>query len=222
MTAPDGLPSDSPGLLGPEAEESVGSAMTEWDRGIPCPPDFAEAVATLARRRGVRPRELAAAALLLVGSVGSEPDPGPGTAWLDIAPPLGSDEAAVRRALGVAVALAEGKRPLREADRLEVRLQSLEYRNKALRGALERVAFQPLEGGITDVREAARLFGFVNEWCFDEALLMKRFRELAPVYHPDTGVIAGRERMTQLIEARNLLLDHVRTAYTTGRWRRAR
>lgn len=222
MTAPDGLPPDTPDLAGPEAEVSVGFAAGGWLRGIPCAPGFAEAVAELARRRGVRPRELATAALLLVGSANAELDPGPGTARLDIAPPVGTDAATVRRALSLALALAEGKRPLREADHLETRLESLEYRNTALKRALERLAFQPLQGGISDVREAARLFGFVNEWCFDEAALMKRFRELAPVYHPDTGIVACRERMAQLIEARNLLLDHVRTAYAAGRWHQAR
>lgn len=108
--------------------------------------------------------------------------------------------------------------PAAEAERLNARIETLEYRNKALTNALERVSFQPLDGGVQEVRDAAQIFGFANEWCFDEDRVRRRFRELAPVYHPDTGVVADRNRMTQLIEARNLLIHHVRTAYVSGRW----
>jgi hypothetical protein len=217
MTAPDGLSLEAPPFSGPAGDRLGGALAAFWDGArIACPPDFAAAVLALAARRRTTPGALASAALLLVGATGYESDPGPGEAYLDLVPPPDADDGMVRRALALALALAEGKRPLREAERVEIRLQSLEYRNKALSGALERLAFQPLDGGVTDAREAARLFGFVNEWCFDEARVLKRFRELAPVYHPDTGVVACRERMAQLIEARNLLVRHVRTAYVAG------
>ncbi|HRJ61647.1 MAG TPA: hypothetical protein PKZ99_10770, partial [Azospirillaceae bacterium] len=108
--------------------------------------------------------------------------------------------------------------PVAEVEKLQTRVETLEYRGKALTNALERVSFQVLEGGIRDVRDAAQIFGFANEWCFDEDRVTRRFRELAPVYHPDTGVVADRERMAQLIEARNLLVRHVRTAYAAGKW----
>ncbi len=180
---------------------------------VPCEPAFRAAVLELAARRGCDVAALVGAALLL----GAEamPDPGAGEATLDLRLSPGLDGAAVRRALATALAVADGWR-------LAGRLETLEYRNKALANALERVSFQPLEGELTHVRDAASLFGFVNEWCFDEDRVVRRFRELAPVYHPDTGMVGCRQRMAQLIEARNLLIKHVRTAYSSGEWAKRR
>ena len=189
---------------------------------VPCEPAFLAAVLDLAARRGCDVAALAGAALLL--GAGAMPDPGAGEAILDLRLAPGLDGAAIRRGLATALAIADGWRlvPTAEATRLEGRLETLEYRNKALANALERVSFQPLEGGLTQVRDAASLFGFVNEWCFDEDRVVRRFRELAPVYHPDTGMVGCRQRMAQLIEARNLLIKHVRTAYSSGEWAKRR
>lgn len=185
---------------------------------IACPADFRSAVLGLAARRGCDAAALAGAALLL--GAGAVPDPGAGDAVLELGLDTVHDHGAVRRGLATALAAVDGWTllPAAEASRLEGRLATLEYRNKALASALERVSFQPLEGGLTQVRDAASLFGFVNEWCFDEDRVVRRFRELAPVYHPDTGVVGCRQRMAQLIEARNLLVRHVRTAYRSGAW----
>lgn len=186
---------------------------------ISCEAGFAEAVAALAARRGCDPSDLAVAALLLAPD--KVADPGGGGAWLDLLLPAGYDVATLRRALAAAVALADPERQLAhrtEIDRMSATVESLGHRNRALSRALERVSFQPLDGKLTEVRDAARLFGFINEWCFDEDRVVRRFRELAPVYHPDTGIVACRERMAQLIEARNLLIGHVRTVYGSGAW----
>lgn len=227
MTAPDGFPLETPDLpvqVAVSAADGFPSAAAWRVGGVSCSPDFAAAVRDLAMRRGTSVQGLAAAAVLLAGRNNGENDPGPGAAVLDIHLSEGSDESAVRKALAVAVALADGGRPLslRETRRLETKVESLEYRNKALMAAVERLAFRPLDGGLHEVRDAASLFGFVNEWCFDEDRVLRRFRELAPVYHPDTGIVGCRERMAQLIEARNLLVHHVRTAYASGRWQRRR
>jgi hypothetical protein len=189
---------------------------------VSCEVDFRGAVLDLAARRGCDAAALAGAALLL--GAGAMPDPGAGDSVIDLWLAPGLDGAAIRRALATALAAADGWRlvPAAEATRLEGKLETLEYRNKALANALERVSFQPLEGGLTQVRDAAALFGFVNEWCFDEDRVVRRFRELAPVYHPDTGMVGCRQRMAQLIEARNMLIKHVRTAYTSGDWAKRR
>ncbi|WP_395458548.1 hypothetical protein ACHMW5_32720 [Azospirillum melinis] len=132
-----------------------------------------------------------------------------------------ASDGAIRKALAVALALADpGARilPGEDVRRLEAAVETLGYRNKTLAHALQRLSFQPLDGRITHVRDAAQLFGFVNEWCFDEDQVRRRFRELAPVYHPDTGIVACRERMGQLIDARNLLVHHVRSVYGSGDW----
>ncbi|WP_448202694.1 hypothetical protein [Azospirillum sp. sgz302134] len=238
MTAPDGFPLDaldsrsdaldhsSVGLF-PSAAAGIALPSTIPYR-VPCAPRFAAAVLRLAATRGVDASALASAALLLAPD--RLPDPGAPEegeefAHLDLRLAPGLDGAAIRRALAAALALADPEWqlvPAAEVGRLESAVETLNYRNKALAHALERVSFQPLDGQLTQVRDAAQLFGFVNEWCFDEDRVVKRFRELAPVYHPDTGVVACRERMAQLIEARNLLIRHVRTAYSSGAWTKRR
>ncbi len=243
MTAPDGLPLDA---LDPRSGALVHSALALFPSAssgaaplrvrpstvaysVPCEAGFAAAVRRLAEQRQVDLSALAASALLLAPA--ALPDPGAPegrnaaggaeAACLELRLAPGLDEGAIRRALAAALALADPQWRLVPADelrRLEGAVETLGYRNKALAHALERVSFRPLDGKLTQVRDAAQLFGFVNEWCFDEDRVVKRFRELAPVYHPDTGVVACRERMGQLIEARNLLIHHVRTAYRSGAW----
>ncbi|WP_114860829.1 hypothetical protein [Azospirillum brasilense] len=229
MTAPDGYPfaalTEADAGFFPSAR-SVGAPPAIPYR-VSCARVFAEAVVRLAVRRGTDLSALTAAALLLVPD--RTPDPGTPPqddaerAVLELRLPPGHSDAAIRRSLAAALALAEpGCRlmPAEEAGRLEGAVETLTYRNKALAHALERVSFRPLDGKLTQVRDAAQMFGFVNEWCFDEDRVVKRFRELAPVYHPDTGVVACRDRMAQLIDARNLLINHVRTAYRSGPWTR--
>ncbi|TWA90759.1 hypothetical protein FBY14_104263 [Azospirillum brasilense] len=234
MTAPDGYPfaalTDVDAGLFPSAAVGVVSvrvASHTTPYSVPCTPAFAAAAVRLAAGRGTDVSALAAAALLLVSD--RMPDPGAPDdaerAMLELRLPPGHSEPAIRRALAAALALAEpGCRlmPAGEAGRLEGAVETLTYRNKALAHALERVSFRPLDGKLTQVRDAAQMFGFVNEWCFDEDRVVKRFRELAPVYHPDTGVVACRDRMAQLIDARNLLINHVRTAYRSGPWTQRR
>ncbi len=211
-----------------EAFASAGVSLPtgEVSYAVACDAEFRAAVLDLAARRGCTAGALAGAALLL--GAGTVSDPGAGDAVLELRLAPGSrrtlEVASIRRALATALAAADGWRlvPAAEATRLEGRLEALEYRNKALAAALERVSFQPLDGGLTQVRDAASLFGFVNEWCFDEDRVVRRFRELAPVYHPDTGMVGCRQRMAQLIEARNLLIRHVRTAYSSGAWAKRR
>jgi hypothetical protein len=241
MTAPDGFSLDAldvgsdrldhaaAGLFPGSAAGVTPPRATEPRVGysVPCAARFAAAVLRLARARGVDASALASSALLLAPD--RLPDPGvpdhEGCVHLELRLAPGLDDTGIRRALAAALALADPDWrlvPTAEVGRLEASVETLNYRNKALAHALERVSFQPLDGKLTQVRDAAQLFGFVNEWCFDEDRVVKRFRELAPVYHPDTGVVACRERMAQLIEARNLLIRHVRGAYTSGAWMKQR
>lgn len=213
MTPPDGYTEAAPQRSAIDAVDG-GVSATALSSGVSCDPSLAREVEALARRRGVTPARIAAAIFLLVGPNPIEADPGPGPARLDIQPPPDGNEGSVRRALWMALALADGDVPLRDARRLELRVESLEYRNKALRGALDRLAFPtPTDGsGRMDVREAAMLFGFPGERCFDESMVRRRFRELAPVYHPDTGLVGCRKRMAALIEARDVLVRSLRVS----------
>lgn len=209
MTPPDGSAVETLGVLDSDPGASPvglfpgGFGQTQGTfASLALPQELASALADLARARGVEPSALLAAARLLTGG--------------DAAPE--HDIRAAELALAAAGVGPSRLAPADEAERLKTRIETLEYRGKALTNALERVSFQVLEGGVRDVRDAAQIFGFANEWCFDEDRVTRRFRELAPVYHPDTGVVADRERMAQLIEARNLLVRHVRTAYAAGKW----
>ncbi len=233
MTAPDGLPFDTPD--GPSA--GAGHAFrvdfpmadpalpaTRSGRFLRCGARLKAAVLALAAARGSDASALATAALLLRPDDGA-PDPGEsdaeGSASLLLLRSVVAPDPAVRRALAAALVLADPAArivPAADVGRLEAAVETLGYRNKALAHALKRLSFQPLDGRIVELRDAVQLFGFVNEWCFDEDRVRRRFRELAPVYHPDTGMVACRERMAQLIDARNLLIRHVRTVYSSGAW----
>ena len=79
-----------------------------------------------------------------------------------------------------------------------------------LRQALDRVSFRPMRGGVRTAAQAAYVLGMPSEWGLDEATVNARYRLLAPIYHPDGGQLADAERMAQLIEARSLLLRHLR------------
>jgi hypothetical protein len=79
-----------------------------------------------------------------------------------------------------------------------------------LRQAIERVSFRPLRGGVRTAAQAAYILGMPSEWGLDEATINARYRLLAPIYHPDGAQLADAERMAQLIEARNLLLRHLK------------
>lgn len=219
MTAPDGLAAEIfdafdaddaqatvlafPGAFSVSVE-SEPPAPDNTDAPPPAallPDPLAQALARLADERGVTVQALLGAARLLIGDGGPQ-----------------ADSAAAELILAAAGRGPQRLTSVADIEKRETRIDMLEYRNKALTGALERVSFQPLDGGVREVRDAAQIFGFANEWCFDEDRVTRRFRELAPVYHPDTGVVADRERMAQLIEARNLLIRHVRTAYPSGGW----
>jgi hypothetical protein len=194
----------------------AGSRSASGDAAAGLPVAMQARLAGLAARRGTSVAALLAAARLLLGDGDGDGNP------------VGHDGAgATLWAAETALAVAGEGGALQllarhDVERLESRIDSLEYRGKTLTQALARLSFQPLEGGIREVRDAAQLFGFANEWCFDEDRVTRRFRELALVYHPDTGVVADRERMGQLVEARNLLVRHVRTAYAAGKWTRRR
>jgi hypothetical protein len=125
----------------------------------------------------------------------------------------GLDHATIRQALAVALALDDPKdhrlTPTDEHNRLIASVEKLEYRNAALARAIDRLSFRPRPGRLS-LRDAAAMLGFASERDCDEQLVTRRFRELAPIFHPDTGILPCRERMAQLIDARNLLVKHLR------------
>ncbi len=199
---------------------------------VPCYPDFRSAVLTLAKAREVAVAELVRMVLALVSPTirAGIPDPGepgrqgadPGTQHnrrptliptlvLRLAP--GLDHVTIRRALALALAFDDPKsyRLIREDEhrRLVSSHEKLEYRNRALIKAIDRLAFRPHVGHL-ELGDATAILGLSRVPDYDEQMVSKRFRELAPIFHPDTGVLPCRERMGCLIEARNLLVGYLR------------
>jgi hypothetical protein len=208
-----------------------------------CPPAFAEAVNALAERRDNTLSGLVDGVLALVhpglramvadpGSGGAEagsisesssseegPSPPPAVLSLSLRPGLA--HGTIRQALAVALALDDplgwSLRRQEENAELRARVEKLEYRTGQLVQALEKISFEPREEGIASLAEAAAVFGFRGHQAVDEQMITRRFRQLAPIYHPDTGMLPCRRRMALLIEARKFLLSHVRRTY--GGWR---
>ncbi|WP_207482435.1 J domain-containing protein [Arenibaculum pallidiluteum] len=79
-----------------------------------------------------------------------------------------------------------------------------------VREMLRRLAFRPIEGGVRTPAQAARILGLASEFGCTEESVSRRFRELAPVFHPDTGLMACPDRMRQLVEARKILLAYLK------------
>ena len=128
-------------------------------------------------------------------------------------PPL-PDRAELEAALDSAErALAALQEPRAGDGRLAVserEIAALKEQLATLHQALDRVSFRPLRGGVRTAAQAAYVLGMASEWGLDEATVNARYRLLAPIYHPDGGQLADAERMAQLIEARRLLLRHLR------------
>ncbi len=210
---------------------------------VPCRASFRAAVLALAKKRGVDTAELVRMVLTLVSPAVRACIPDPGvqgpeeaddpvrsqgsgrrmtptlvpTLVLRLDPDL--DHSTIRQALALALALDDPKGykliPLEEHSRLTTSVERLEYRNRALASAVQRLSFRPRAGRL-GLREAALVLGFANEYEYDEQLVTKRFRELAPIFHPDTGISPCRERLALLIDARNLLIKHLRAIPAAG------
>ena len=131
-----------------------------------------------------------------------------------IAEPPITDRAELEAALDSAEqALAALQEPGAGAGRLAEaghEIADLKEQLATLRQALARLSFRPLRGGVKTAAQAAYVLGMPSEWGLDEATVNARYRLLAPIYHPDSSQLADAERMAQLIEARSLLLRHLR------------
>lgn len=197
---------------------------------VPCPSSFRRRVLEIAIANRTSPQALVRNAIALVGPQGHPdiPDPGePRSNEVDLVPvrsadgvtrmfrrkPVlrmklqpGLDAAAIRRLLAVAVALHEPARhrilpatALDAAKRTEDRVAALEQ-------ALKLLAFRPFQDGVKTPRQAAYVMGFLNEYGLDRDVVAARFRHLAPLFHPDTGLVPDGDRLRQLVDARNMLL----------------
>lgn len=145
--------------------------------------------------------------------IAAEPDMEPGPNAVNLPLRLSGDWPAetLRKALSLALRLGDGRQtailPRAEIDGLETGRSDAEQRAERALEALEKVAFRPFPSGVRTLRQAAHALGFSSEFGLDEAAINARFRLVAPVYHPDTGLLPGSERIGQLVEARRMLIE---------------
>lgn len=214
---------------------------------VPCSARFRDAVNDLAAQRGVNAADLARSILLAVPAdvVDAAPDTGePGSAdretvilktgpaagrpWrrkprLQVRMAQGTDPLQIRRALSLALALAEGRttlalalEPKQSAEpktpaKLDPavaealsRLEHSEAEIERLRAVVATLAFVPLPHGIRTRDEALHILGFPPGMKPAPATVRTRFRMLATIHHPDSPY-GSHDRMSQLNAAVDLL-----------------
>lgn len=197
---------------------------------VPCPSAFRRRVLDIAIANQTSPQGLVRSVIALVGLQGHPdiPDPGePRPDEVDLVPVRGAegttrtfrrkpvlrvklqpglDASTIRRLLAVAVTLHEPERhrilpaaAIEAAKRTEERVATLEQ-------ALRALAFRPFPEGVKTPRQAAYVMGFLAEFGLDRDVVVARFRQLAPLFHPDTGLVPDADRLRQVVDARNMLL----------------
>lgn len=209
-----------------------------------CSTQFRNAVESLAERNGVTLAEILESAMVLatparLEAIADPGEPEPGDLAVTVVPlangqsrtfrrkpclkirgPMGLDPPLIRRLLAFALALDDGDGwrlvPVAEVTRPYHQIATLERRIHALVDMLRQQYPNVTEEPPRNLRQATALMGFPNEWCLDEASINKRFREMARVFHPDTGLAACAQRMNSLLEARKLLLRFVTTSRRTS------
>jgi len=209
---------------------------------VPCSSAFREAVEALAEQRQVNVGDLARSVLLVVPAEGVEqfPDPGEppshdretvilksgpaeGRPWrrkprLQVRMPPGHGIPFIRRALGLALALAEGKlavaisdpsAPVQRPAPEPVPAPVIEAAPEAdeldrLRAIISTLAFDPLPDGVRSRSDALHVLGFSPGAKPDSRTVRAKFRLLATIHHPDSDH-GDHERMSQLNQAMALL-----------------
>jgi hypothetical protein len=212
---------------------------------VSCSSAFREAVEALAEHRQVNVGDLARSVLLVVPAAQVEgfPDPGEppshdretvilksgpaeGRPWrrkprLQVRMPPGHAIPFIRRALGLALALAEGslsvtledpKAPVQRSHPepppppppppAEEESDSDEL--ERLRAIISALAFEPLKDGVRSRAEALYVLGFLPDARPDSRTVRAKFRMLATIHHPD-GEHGDHQRMSQLNQAMALL-----------------
>jgi hypothetical protein len=196
---------------------------------IPVSTRFRESVLTLAARRQASPSDLARAVLLLVPgqTLARVPDPGEPEPHdrehvalrsgasrgrvlkrkprLQLRLPAGHTHSDLRRALSLALSMAQGETELAlvtEADRkaeaaVERARDDLADENTTLRGLIRDLATPVLPRGIQTRGDALFVLGFGPGTAPDKATVRRRWRRLAMIYHPDSA-FGDHDRMSQL------------------------
>ena len=209
---------------------------------VPCSSQFRQAVEALAERRQVNVGDLARSVLLVVPAEAVEafPDPGEppshdretvilksgpaqGRPWrrkprLQVRMPPGHAIPFIRRALGLALALADGKLAVSLSDpkapppvmpeRLPITMPPAGNDDveeiERLRTIISALSFEPFPDGIRSRTDALHVLGFPPSARPDNRTLKAKFRLLATIHHPDND-LGSHQRMSQLNQAMEIL-----------------
>jgi hypothetical protein len=195
---------------------------------VHCSSHFRDEVLALARRRNVNAADLARSVLLLLApeTIAAVPDPGEpppgdretvvlrsgpskGRPWrrkprLQVRLPLGSDAETARRALAVALALDKGEAALELRRRGDTSAAELKEEVERLVRIVSDLSPPPLPQGVKTAAEALHVLGFPPNAAPDFSEIRTRFRTLAAIHHPDSGM-GSHQRMAQLNQAVEVL-----------------
>jgi len=212
---------------------------------VPCSSAFREAVEALAESRQVNVGDLARSVLLVVPAevVEQSADPGEppshdretvilksgpaeGRPWrrkprLQVRMPPGHTIPFIRRALGLALALSEGRLavslsdpslPVQRSEPEPIPVPAIplvEAEPEAdeldrLRAIISTLAFDPLPDGVRSRSDALHVLGFSPGAKPDSRTVRAKFRLLATIHHPDSDH-GDHQRMSQLNQAMALL-----------------
>ncbi|MCR9221637.1 MAG: J domain-containing protein [Alphaproteobacteria bacterium] len=215
-----------------EDGEDGARAVRKVSYSIPCASAFRDRVAALAERRGVNVGDVARSVILTLPAalIDGFPDPGEparddretvilksgpsaGKPWkrkprLQARLPKGHQVVRLRKALGLALALDAGeltlslddaKRPARAEAEAALREEA-----DRLRAMVRTLAFDALPDGVRTRDEALFVLGFAPGARPAGDLIKARYRMLAAVLHPDSG-LGDNARMAQLNAAMSFL-----------------
>lgn len=208
------------------------SSKTKASYAIPCSTAFRDRMTRLADRQGVNVGDLARSVMLTVPSetIDAAEDPGDpqrgdretitlksgpnaGKPWrrkprLQVRLPGGLDPIRIRKALGLAWALSEGElRLVLEESRSLTRDEEVAKLQDSLdrhRAMIETLSFEKMPHGVRTRQEAAYILGFPPWESPTPETVRARYRVLATVHHPDSGV-GDTERMSLLNQAMSFL-----------------
>lgn len=195
---------------------------------IPCSSAFRDQVLALAERRGVNVGDLARSVMLVVPpeAIDATPDPGEPAAddredftvmsghaagtnrrrkpRLQVRLPPGHNVPRLRRALGLALAMAAGERTLKVETpatlSADARLADAQKEIERLRSIVGTLSFRPLAQGVKTRGDALYVLGFPQNAKLGPDLVKSRFRMLASIHHPDSPY-GDTRRMSQLNQA---------------------
>lgn len=216
------------GLLQAIKKAASTPTVRKMSYAISCSSDFRDAVMALADTRKVNVGDIARSVMLTFpeDAIVSFQDPGEpevddrevvilksgpseGKPWrrkprLQVRLPAGHDVLTIRKALGLALKLDRGdiNVALEDANSpdLTLALADKDEENARLKSIISVLTFDKLTNGVRTRNEALFVLGFAPASVPDMATVKARFRMLATVHHPDSGV-GDHGRMAQLNEA---------------------